>query len=80
MSASTQMQPSLPVRMKARRNMLFIVLLVVLMTVVVLPSQAFAMVENDGARVRRHALRPQVPKSITRHVFRQADGEAMSAA
>lgn len=47
-SASTQMQPSLPVRMKARRNMLFIVLLVVLMTVVVLPSQAFAMVENDG--------------------------------
>lgn len=42
------MQPSLPVRMKARRNMLFIVLLVVLMTVVVLPSQAFAMVENDG--------------------------------
>ena len=32
-SASTQMQPSLPVRMKARRNMLFIVLLVVLMTV-----------------------------------------------
>lgn len=48
MSASTQMQPSLPVRMKARRNMLFIVLLVVLMTVVVLPSQAFAMVENDG--------------------------------
>lgn len=48
MSASTQMQPSLPVRMQARRNMLFIVLLVVLMTVVVLPSQAFAMVENDG--------------------------------
>ena len=42
------MQPSLPVRMKARRNMLFIVLLVVLMTVAVLPSQAFAMVENDG--------------------------------
>ena len=47
MSASTQMQPSLPVRMKARRNMLFIVLLVVLMTVsYCLPSIRHG--RNDG--------------------------------